>query len=144
MGAIFKAALVAVLLGALWAHFWTNIVKFKNRNDRIVEDAKAAGRYTTAHFVKLAAGFVCIYEYEVDGRTYQRKHAIAPNSTERAKMERRGVIYGKQHFPDMTIYWPEGHPERADFDGFFGRGVMAAIIQFAPVVFYLLLVGKFS
>lgn len=139
-----KAALIALPLGVLWIHFWTHIVKFKDRNERIVSAAKEAGRYTTARFAKLAAGFVCIYEYEVDGRTYQWKHAITPNSTERAKMERRGVIYNKQHFPDMTIYWPAGHPEKADFDGFFGRGAMAALIQFAPLVFFLLLVGRFS
>ena len=53
------------------------------------------------------------------------------------------MIYG-QSFPDMTIYWPEGHPEKADFDGFFGRGAMAAFIQFTPVVFYVLLLGKLN
>ena len=143
MEAIIKAALITIPFAALWSHFWMHIVKFKNRNERIVSDAKEAGRYTTAHFVKLEAGFICIYEYEVDGHTYQWKHAITPNSTERKKMEQRGVIYG-QNFPDMTIYWPEGHPEKADFDGFFGWGTMAAFIQFAPVVFYVLLLGKLN
>ena len=85
METIIKAALITFPFAALWSHFWMHIVKFKNRNERIVSDAKEAGRYTTAHFVKLEAGFVCIYEYEVDGRTYQWKHAITPNSTERKK-----------------------------------------------------------
>lgn len=137
-------ALVALPFGVLWTWFWTSIIKFKNKNDRIVDKAKAAGRYTTAHFVKLEAGFVCVYEYEVDGCTYRWQHAITPNSTERVKMERHGVVYAKQHFPDMTIYWPNGHPEKADFDGFFGRGVMAAIIQFAPLVFYLIALNMFN
>ena len=47
METIIKAALITFPFAALWSHFWMHIVKFKNRNERIVSDAKEAGRYTT-------------------------------------------------------------------------------------------------
>lgn len=108
----------------LWIAFWTHYRGVKTKDQTIVEEAKKAGRITTAHFVSIKFNSLLTYEYEAEGRTYLWRHVVRQRVPYKQNQDPYWQMrkFSENDFPDLTFYWPEGHPEKADVEGSFGWG----------------------